>query len=58
MDKDTAPADHRPTQQLFDRYVLPTYGRFPLYLARGEGSRVCDEAGKAYLDFGDGIAVC
>ncbi len=46
------------TQQLFDRYVLPTYGRFPLDLARGQGSRIWDEAGKEYLDFGAGIAVC
>ena len=46
------------TKQLFDRYVLPTYGRFPLCLERGQGSRVWDEAGKEYLDFGAGIAVC
>lgn len=37
---------------------MPTYGRFDLALARGEGTRVWDEAGKAYLDFGAGIAVC
>lgn len=46
------------TRQLFDRYVLPTYGRFPLDLERGHGSWVWDEAGKEYLDFGAGIAVC
>ena len=46
------------TKQLFDEYVLPTYGRFPLCLERGEGSRVWDENGKEYLDFGAGIAVC
>ena len=46
------------TQQLFDQYVVPTYGRFPLALDHGEGSRVWDEAGKEYLDFGAGIAVC
>jgi predicted acetylornithine/succinylornithine family transaminase len=46
------------TQQLFDQYVIPTYGRFPLTLERGEGCRVWDEAGKEYLDFGAGIAVC
>ena len=45
------------TRELFDRYVIPTYGRFPLQLARGEGCRVWDEAGKDYLDFGAGIAV-
>lgn len=47
-----------PTMELYDQYVLPTYARFPLCLARGEGSRVWDEAGKEYLDFGAGIAVC
>jgi predicted acetylornithine/succinylornithine family transaminase len=46
------------TQQLFDQYVVPSYGRFLLALERGEGSRVWDEAGKEYLDFGAGIAVC
>ncbi len=46
------------THALFQQYVLPTYGRFPLCLARGRGSRVWDEDGKEYLDFGAGIAVC
>ena len=47
-----------PTRQLFDQYVLPTYARFPLCLERGQGSRVWDEEGREYLDFGAGIAVC
>ncbi len=46
-----------PTRELFDRYVLPTYARFPLCLARGQGTRVWDEDGCEYLDFGAGIAV-
>lgn len=46
-----------PTEALFRDYVLPTYARFPLCLARGEGSRVWDEQGREYLDFGAGIAV-
>ncbi len=46
-----------PTRELFDRYVIPTYGRFDLQLARGRGCEVWDEAGKHYLDFGAGIAV-
>ena len=50
--------DSTPTELLYDEYVLPTYGRFPLCLARGLGSRVWDEAGREYLDFGAGIAVC
>lgn len=46
------------TVELFDQYVVPSYGRFPLVLERGEGCRVWDEQGKEYLDFGAGIAVC
>lgn len=46
------------TADLYRDYVMPTYGRFDLALARGEGSRVWDEDGKSYLDFGAGIAVC
>ena len=46
------------TADLYRDYVMPTYGRFDLTLTRGEGSRVWDEAGKSYLDFGAGIAVC
>src|ERR1051326_4737032 len=46
------------TGELLDQFVIPTYARFPLKLARGEGCRVWDEEGKCYLDFGAGIAVC
>lgn len=46
------------TAELYSDYVMPTYGRFDLALSRGEGTRIWDEAGKAYLDFGAGIAVC
>ena len=46
------------TSELYRDYVMPTYGRFDLALSRGEGTHVWDEAGKAYLDFGAGIAVC
>jgi acetylornithine/N-succinyldiaminopimelate aminotransferase len=45
------------TRQLFAQYVVPNYGRYDLVLVRGEGSRVWDENGKSYLDFGAGIAV-
>ncbi len=38
--------------------VVPTYGRFDLVIERGSGSRVWDDAGREYLDFGGGIAVC
>lgn len=46
------------TTELFNRFVVPNYGRFNLQLERGQGARVWDEAGKRYLDFGAGIAVC
>src|SRR5262245_2746123 len=37
-------------------HVMPTYGRYPLALVRGEGVTVWDEDGKTYLDFAAGIA--
>jgi acetylornithine/N-succinyldiaminopimelate aminotransferase len=37
--------------ELFDRYVIPNYGRFPVTLVRGEGSLIWDDAGNQYLDF-------
>lgn len=46
------------TKERADTYILPTYKRFPITLVRGEGCRVWDEEGKAYLDFVGGIAVC
>ena len=42
---------------LFDKYVMPTYKRYPLVFVRGQGTRVWDADGKEYLDFGAGIAV-
>ncbi|MFB2839066.1 aspartate aminotransferase family protein [Floridanema evergladense] len=42
----------------FDRFVMSTYGRFPLVLEKGEGSRVWDNEGREYLDFVAGIATC
>ena len=38
------------TIQLFDKYVVPNYGRFPVCLVRGEGSYVWDSEGNRYLD--------
>ncbi len=43
---------------LYHEYVMPTYGRFDLDIARGAGGKVWDFAGREYLDFGAGIAVC
>ena len=46
------------TSEMFQQHVLPTYGRFPLVAVRGEGTRLWDDAGRRYLDFCTGIAVC
>lgn len=46
------------TTERFDEHVLGTYGRFPLTLVEGKGARVTDDAGREYLDFCMGIAVC
>jgi predicted acetylornithine/succinylornithine family transaminase len=42
---------------LFDRYVVPSYARYPHVFVRGKGARVWDADGREYLDFGGGIAV-
>jgi acetylornithine aminotransferase len=42
----------------FDRYVMNTYGRFPIAFTRGEGCCLWDTQGKEYLDFVAGIATC
>jgi acetylornithine/N-succinyldiaminopimelate aminotransferase len=46
------------TMALADKVMFPTYKRFPIVLVRGEGCRLWDQAGKEYLDFVGGIAVC
>ncbi|MDH3716726.1 MAG: aspartate aminotransferase family protein [Planctomycetota bacterium] len=38
------------TIELFQRYVVPNYTRFPVTLVRGEGSYVWDSDGNRYLD--------
>lgn len=40
-----------------DKYIMKTYGRYPLVPVRGEGCRVWDADGKEYLDFLAGVAV-
>ena len=44
-------------QELDKTYIAGTYGRFPVTLVSGKGSRVRDENGKEYTDLGSGIAV-
>src|SRR5262245_28540814 len=45
-------------QELFQRFVVPSYARFDVAFARGAGSYLWDVNGKRYLDLGAGIAVC
>lgn len=48
------------TQALIDRsnvHVATTYGRTPIALVRGEGTRVWDADGKLYYDFLSGLGV-
>jgi acetylornithine/N-succinyldiaminopimelate aminotransferase len=52
------PSQGHDTVALADKYLFPTYKRPPFALIRGEGCRVWDENGKAYVDFVGGIAVC
>jgi predicted acetylornithine/succinylornithine family transaminase len=39
------------------RYVMNTYGRFPVMLRKGRGMKVWSSDGKEYLDFVGGVAV-
>jgi len=48
------------TQEIMEKgkkYVMNTYGRFPLALVKGKGAKVWDADGKEYLDFVGGLAV-
>ncbi len=45
-------------REVFEKFVVPSYSRFDLVLARGEGSYVWDLSDRRFLDFGGGIAVC
>ena len=42
---------------LTKKHVAQTYGRYPIALVRGKGSKVWDKDGKQYLDFVSGLAV-
>src|SRR3954469_14446752 len=44
-------------QALYQKNVVPSYGRFDIALSHGSGSFVFDVTGKRYLDFGGGLAV-
>lgn len=38
------------TVELFAKYVIPNYGRYPVNLVRGKGSLIWDSEGNEYLD--------
>lgn len=40
-----------------DKYIMKTYGRYPLVPVKGEGCHLWDADGKKYLDFLAGVAV-
>lgn len=46
------------SQDTFNKYVMNTYGRFPVAIEKGEGCKLWDVEGKEYLDFVAGIATC
>jgi predicted acetylornithine/succinylornithine family transaminase len=46
----TSPLSSQATIDLFDKYVIPNYRRYPVSLVRGEGSRVWDAEGREFLD--------
>ncbi|MFT4173966.1 MAG: acetylornithine/succinyldiaminopimelate transaminase [Rhodocyclaceae bacterium] len=41
----------------FDRYMVPVFAPLEMIPVRGEGSRVWDQAGREFIDFGAGVAV-
>ena len=43
------------TIEQFNKYVMPSYGRYDLVLDSGSGRQAIDENGKKYIDFGSGI---
>ena len=45
-------------KKLFQKNVVPSYGRFDLAFTHGAGSHLWDVTGKRFLDLGGGIAVC
>ncbi len=45
------------TKQLFNDFVIPSYGRLPVSFVRGEGAWLYDDAGERYLDMYPGWGV-
>ncbi|MBQ8390891.1 MAG: aspartate aminotransferase family protein [Oscillibacter sp.] len=44
-------------KDLTHKYVMTTYGRFPVAIDHGEGAKLYDPEGKEYIDFTSGIGV-
>jgi acetylornithine/N-succinyldiaminopimelate aminotransferase len=44
-------------KELFNKHVVPSYGRFDIALSHGAGSSIWDVRGCRYIDMGGGIAV-
>jgi len=44
--------------EMSDKYIMPTYRRFPVVITRGLGVHLWDSEGRSYLDLLGGIAVC
>ena len=40
-----------------DKYIVTSYGRYPIAITSGKGSLLYDTDGKEYIDMGSGIAV-
>lgn len=45
-------------QKGYSENVMNTYGRYPLTISHGKGSKLWDTEGKEYLDCASGIATC
>jgi len=45
------------TRAHFDQLMVPCFAPAPFVPVRGEGSRVWDQDGRMYIDFGSGVAV-
>src|SRR6185503_14891913 len=50
--------DFQRIHELFDKNIVPSYGRFELVLDHGSGSYLWDVNGRRYLDLASGIGVC
>lgn len=53
----TTAATSTDVRRLESQHVLQTYRRLPVVFERGEGMRLFDDRGRAYLDFVSGIGV-